>query len=33
MYFTVLASSSKANGYLLHNKKEALVFEAGVSLL
>ncbi len=33
MYFTVLASSSKANGYLLHNKKEALVIEAGVSLL
>ncbi len=32
MKFTVLASSSKANGYLLHNKKEALVIEAGVSL-
>ncbi len=33
MYFTVLASSSKANGYLLHNEGEALVIEAGVSLL
>ncbi len=32
MEFTVLASSSRANGYLLHNKKEALVIEAGVSL-
>ncbi len=33
MEFKVLASSSKANGYLLHNEKEALVIEAGVSLL
>ncbi len=32
MEFTVLASSSRANGYLLHNEKEALVIEAGVSL-
>jgi len=33
MKLSVLASSSKANGYLLHNKSEALVIEAGVSLL
>ncbi len=33
MQLTVLASSSRANGYLLHNKSEALVIEAGVSLL
>jgi phosphoribosyl 1,2-cyclic phosphodiesterase len=33
MQLTVLASSSKANGYLLHNEGEALVIEAGVSLL
>jgi len=33
MRFTVLASSSRANGYLLHNQSEALVIEAGVSLL
>ena len=33
MKFTVLASGSKANGYLLHNQSEALVIEAGVSLL
>ncbi len=33
MKLTVLASSSKANGYLLHNQREALVIEAGVSLL
>ncbi len=33
MQLTVLASSSKANSYLLHNKSEALVIEAGVSLL
>jgi phosphoribosyl 1,2-cyclic phosphodiesterase len=33
MKLTVLASSSKANGYLLHNEVEALVIEAGVSLL
>ncbi len=32
MEFTVLASSSRANGYLLHNQREALVIEAGVSL-
>jgi len=33
MRLTVLASSSRANGYLLHNQREALVIEAGVSLL
>ncbi len=33
MEFTVLSSSSRANGYLLHNNREALVIEAGVSLL
>lgn len=33
MKFTVLSSSSKANGYLLETKEEALVLEAGVSLL
>ena len=33
MKFTVLASGSKANCYLLHNQSEALVIEAGVSLL
>ncbi len=33
MQLTVLASSSKANSYLLHNRREALVIEAGVSLL
>ena len=33
MNLTVLASSSRANGYLLHNQSEALVIEAGVSLL
>jgi len=33
MQLTVLASSSRANGYLLHNEREALVIEAGVSLL
>ncbi len=32
MKLSVLASSSKANGYLLHNQSEALVIEAGVSL-
>lgn len=32
MRLTVLASSSRANGYLLHNQREALVVEAGVSL-
>jgi len=32
MRLTVLASSSRANGYLLHNQREALVIEAGVSL-
>jgi len=32
MRLTVLASSSRANGYLLHNESEALVIEAGVSL-
>ena len=32
MRFTVLASSSRANGYLLHSQSEALVIEAGVSL-
>ena len=32
MQLSVLASSSKANGYLLHNQSEALVIEAGVSL-
>ena len=33
MKLSVLASSSKANGYLLQNQSEALVIEAGVSLL
>ena len=33
MKLSVLASSSKANCYLLHNESEALVIEAGVSLL
>jgi len=33
MKLTVLASNSRANGYLLHNQSEALVIEAGVSLL
>ena len=33
MKLSVLASSSRANGYLLHNESEALVIEAGVSLL
>ena len=33
MKLTVLASSSRANGYLLYNQSEALVIEAGVSLL
>ena len=33
MQLTILASSSRANGYLLHNEREALVIEAGVSLL
>ncbi len=32
MRLTVLESSSRANGYLLHNQREALVIEAGVSL-
>ena len=33
MKLSVIASSSKANCYLLHNESEALVIEAGVSLL
>ena len=33
MKLSVLASSSKANCYLPHNESEALVIEAGVSLL
>lgn len=33
MRFIVISSSSKANGYLLETKEEALVIEAGVSLL
>ena len=33
MKLTVLASGSKANCYLLHSESEALVIEAGVSLL
>jgi len=32
MKFTILASGSKANCYLLHSQSEALVIEAGVSL-
>ena len=33
MKFEVLASGSRSNGYILYNQKEALVLEAGVSLL
>ena len=33
MKLTVLGSSSKGNGYLLHNGGEALVIEAGIRLL
>ena len=33
MNLRVLASNSRANGYLLQNQSEALVIEAGVSLL
>lgn len=32
MELSIIGSSSKGNGYILQNEKDALVIEAGVSL-
>ena len=32
MKLTVLGSSSKGNGYIIHDNEEALIIEAGISI-